>query len=340
MKYLFLVLVLTQNTFCFGFQQAKASAFVYHRFGDDRYPSTNIDLDKFEAHLKFLKDNDYHVITISQVLNELKDQEVIAKVAVITIDDAYKSFYANGWPLLKKYGFPATLYVNTETVGATDFMDWNQIKEVNQAGIEIGNHSHAHPYFLNNFNRQDFLGDLLLSQKSFEIGMNKVPKSYAYPYGEWNMQMANVLDSMNYLSAAAQKSGVIYRGTHRYSLPRFPMSNDYADLESFKEKLSVAALEIVDIKTYQVGSMGSVSSPTIVLSFYEKDLELKYLQVFIQGTEVNKSITVEKDGLVKLTISPKSSLKKRRTLFTVTIPNRRGEWAWYSYSWVIPTLRQ
>lgn len=336
MRYLLLLIIFIQSTLCLGFQQANISAFVYHRFGDDRYPSTNIDLEKFEAHLKFLKNNGYQVLTLSQALNELKDQDVDAKVAVITIDDAYKSFYANGWPLLKKYGFPATLYVNTETVGATDFMDWNQIREVNQVGIEIGNHSQAHPYFLNDFDRQYFLEDLLLSHKSFEKSMNKIPKTYAYPYGEWNLQMANLLDSMGYSSATAQNSGVIYKNTPQFSLPRFPMSNDYADMETFKEKLSVDALEINDIKTYKEGSMGSPESPTMVFSFYEGDLGLKYLQVFIQGSEANKSITVGKDGLVKLTISPKSTLRKRRTLFTVTVPNEQGKWAWFSYSWVIP----
>lgn len=336
MKYLLLFILLIQNIHCFGFQQANVSAFVYHRFGDNRYPSTNIDLDKFEAQLKFLRDNGYHVVTLSRALNELKDQKPDTKVAVLTIDDAYRSFYSNGWPILKKYGFPATIYVNTETVGASDFMNWREISEVSQGGIEIGNHSHAHPYFLNSFKKQGFLEDLVESHKSFEKGMGQIPKTYAYPYGEWNKEMVSILDSMNYSSAAAQNSGVIYEKTHQFSLPRFPMSNDYADMETFKEKLSVNALEVIGVKTFQQGSMGTLTTPTIVLNFYEKDLNLKYLQVFIQGSEVNKSVTVGKDDLVTLTISPKSSLSKRRTLFTITVPNRQGNWAWYSYSWVIP----
>ena len=135
MKYLCLLLILIQNTLCFGFQQANTSAFVYHRFGDDRYPSTNIDLDKFEAQLKYLRDNGYRVLTLSEAMSSLNSQSRAAKVAVISIDDAYNSFYANGWPLLKKYGFPATLYVNTETVGAGDFLGWQEIREVKEAGI-------------------------------------------------------------------------------------------------------------------------------------------------------------------------------------------------------------
>ncbi len=322
---------------CFAQQQANFSAFVYHRFGDDRYPSTNISVEKFEEQLKFLKDNDFKVISLSQAFEALTNKKLNGKVAVITIDDAYKSFYTNGWPLLKKYGFSATIYVNTETIGAGDFMDWKQIKKIKEAGIEIGNHSHAHPYFLNDYNKQDFIDDLNLSQKEFEEHLKELPTSYAYPYGEWNSSMNDVLKANGYSSAVAQNSGVVYTGSPPFSLPRFPMSNDYADMETFMEKLSVNALEVTDVKTYQQGSMGTLTTPTIVISFYEKDLDLKYLQVFIQGSEVHKSITVGKDGLVTLTISPKSALQKRRTLFTITIPDRQGQWAWYSYSWVIPT---
>ncbi|MBO3697429.1 polysaccharide deacetylase family protein [Roseivirga sp. E12] len=339
MKGLILLLCFfSQSSLCFAFQQANISAFVYHRFGDDRFPSTNIDLDKFEEQLIFLKDNGYLVLSLGEALIGLKEQDKDSKIAVITIDDAYKSFYINGWPLLKQYGFAATLYVNTKTVGASDFMDWDELKEVQEAGIEIGNHSHAHPYFLNDFEMRDFINDLDQSNKAFENGLKHLPKTYAYPYGEWNQDMANVLDSLGYTSASAQNSGVIYLQSDRFSLPRFPMSNDFADMKAFKEKLNVNALDVNGIEVYKTGSMGSEKAPRIIVSFNEGDLDVKSLQVFVQGNEANKSLTVGKDGLAKLTISPKSPIDRRRTLFTITVPNRKGEWSWYSYSWVIPSL--
>ncbi len=91
--------------FCFSVLQAHSfqniNAFVYHRFGDDRYPSTNIDLDKFEAHLKYLSENEYEVISMAEVVKRLdKKREKDSKIAVITIDDGFKSFYQNGLPLL------------------------------------------------------------------------------------------------------------------------------------------------------------------------------------------------------------------------------------------------
>ncbi len=334
-----ILLILFTSFNCFAQQQSNFSAFVYHRFGDDRYPSTNISVEKFEEQLKFLKDNDFKVISLSQALEALTNKKLNGKVAVITIDDAYKSFYTNGWPLLKKYGFSATIYVNTETIGAGDFMDWKQIKKIKEAGIEIGNHSHAHPYFLNDYNKKDFIDDLNLSQKEFEEHLNELPTSYAYPYGEWNSNMTEALAALGFSSAVAQNSGVIYSGSPRFSLPRFPMSNDYADMETFTEKLNVNALEVLEVKTYTTGSMGSEEKPQLVLGFKEGALDIKNTQVFIQGNETNKSISVIRDGLVQLTVSPKTPLTRRRTLFTITIPDRDGQWHWYSYVWVI-TNRQ
>src|SRR5690606_5838390 len=96
--------------------------FVYHRFDDDRYPTTNINTGDFKVHLQYLKDHDYAVMSLGQALDYLKNPGEKKKVAVITIDDGYKSFYENGWPLLKKYGYPATLFINTSTVGSGSYM--------------------------------------------------------------------------------------------------------------------------------------------------------------------------------------------------------------------------
>lgn len=321
---------------CFGFQQSNFSAFIYHRFGDDRYPSTNISERNFENQLAYLKENDISVMTFGQALEAIKKGRSSKSIAVITIDDAYRSFYENGWPLLKKYGFKATLYVNTETVGSGDFMSWNQIKEVNEAGIEIGNHSHAHPYFLDDFKAKVFKDDLLTSHRIFKSKMQELPKGYAYPYGEWNEAMANILDEMGYDYATAQNSGPIYNGSPRYHLPRFPMSDAYADIDAFKQKLTVGALEINEVTLIQEGFLGSKTKPRLILSFKEANYDLKSLQCFIQGTTAHKSIKVIKNNLVELSTWPKANLTQRRTLFTVTVMDHNSKWHWFSYVYVQP----
>ena len=80
----------------------EANVFVYHRFNDSRYPSTNITSQDFTAHLELLKTEQVDVLTLGRVIDKLKAGESLpARCAVITIDDAYRSFLSDGWPILK-----------------------------------------------------------------------------------------------------------------------------------------------------------------------------------------------------------------------------------------------
>ncbi|MFY0592099.1 polysaccharide deacetylase family protein [Roseivirga sp.] len=320
----------------FSFQQNNFSTFVYHRFGDDRYPSTNISLDNFEAQLSFLSEEGYEVISLNDAFKQLKSSpKDLSKTVVITIDDAYKSFYQNGWPLLKKYGFKATLFVNTKTVGASDYMTWKELKEVQSEGVEIANHSHAHPYFMNDFSVRKFYSDLTISQAFFQNMIGSLPDGYAYPYGEWHPEMGNLLDSLGYSYAAAQNSGVVYQNSPSFQLPRFPMSDAYAGLDEFKQKADMNALEIQKLEVIDNNFKGSKEKPRVLLKFKEADYDLKNLQCFIQGTKAKKSIEVLKDGDVVLSIWPEEALNQRRTLFTVTVTDKKGKWHWFSYSYLL-----
>ncbi|HEY9117034.1 MAG TPA: polysaccharide deacetylase family protein [Roseivirga sp.] len=315
-------------------QESSINAFVYHRFGDDRFPSTNIKLEQFEAHLKYLKDNDFEVIILSKALERL-NQSSYPKTAVLTVDDGYKTFFENALPLLKQYGFSATLFVNTETVGTSDFMSWDELKSAENAGIEIGNHSHAHPYFLNK-GSVSFQEDLATSEAIFKEHLGKIPKVYAFPYGEWNDEMANQLQDKGYLGAVAQNSGVMYAGSSLFHLPRFPMSEAYADLDGFVNKLKTLPLKITKMEESAIKE----ANPSINLEFQQKNLKIDQLQCFVQGAECQKSLQLAAEGIVKLNVRPDRDLKRRRTLFTITVPDNNGKWHWFSYSWVIPSINE
>ncbi|WP_305043783.1 polysaccharide deacetylase family protein, partial [Geoalkalibacter sp.] len=126
---------------------AQANAFVYHRFGDDRYPSTNVSVAVFRRQLELLRQNDYQVLALGQVVERLeKGQALPERCAVLTIDDGYESFASGGLPLLKEFGYPATLFVSTDSVGRPGYLGWEALRRIAEAGIEIGNHSAAHEH--------------------------------------------------------------------------------------------------------------------------------------------------------------------------------------------------
>ena len=127
---------------------ADATVFVYHRFNDTKHASTSISNKKLRADFQYLKDNGYTVIKLSELANMLKEKRPIPpKTVALTIDDDYKSFYTNGLPIFKEFGYPFTLYVYVKATkkGYGDYMSWEEIKKSSQYG-EIGLHSYDHPH--------------------------------------------------------------------------------------------------------------------------------------------------------------------------------------------------
>ena len=115
---------------------------MYHRFEENKYPSTNIRIDDFRKHLSIIENNNIKFINPNNFEEELKNNKLQRKI-LLTIDDGFLSFYEKAWPILKKKKIPFILFVSTREVGAYNYMSWKQIKELSQENfVEIGNHSH------------------------------------------------------------------------------------------------------------------------------------------------------------------------------------------------------
>ena len=125
---------------------------MYHRFEENKYPSTNIRINDFNEHLEIIKRNEISFVNPSNFEQELKDNKKQRKV-LLTIDDGFLSFYKNAWPILKKNKIPFILFVSTREVGAFNYMNWDQIRELSKEDfVEIGNHSHTHEYLADESN--------------------------------------------------------------------------------------------------------------------------------------------------------------------------------------------
>lgn len=303
--------------------------FVYHRFGDPRHLSTNVNLDDFRRHLLYLQEENFEVMTLSQALSTPANKSV--KRAVITIDDSYRSFLKNGFPILEEFDFPATLFVSTSTVGGEDFLTWEELQYLVDKGIEIGNHSHNHSYFLDfpsNVYLDSFRMDVMNAQKLLEDSLSISPKLFAYPYGEYDIRMQEVIKEMGFHAAVAQNSGVVLEGQDMFALPRFPISDTYADMESFKDKSNAHAFQV---------TMESPSSPVIKTArpvwklMARQKLSRARIQCFVQGGFCQMDSSGD-----TLIVTSEFPLKSRRTVYTVTMPDGKGEWYWRSHLWIIP----
>lgn len=316
--------------------EKEVAVFVYHRFGNGKYPSTNISLENFEQHLSYLKDNDFVVLSFGEAIDYINNPEIAfhQKVACITVDDGYKTFIRNGLPLLQKYGFTATVFINSESVGGGTYMNWDELKQIHEQGIEIGNHSHSHAYFLNTAKSdrsKHFREDVLTCYEQINTHLGFYPDVFAYPYGEFDPDMKLELKSMAFKGAAAQNSGIMH-DYDDFAIPRFPMAGPYVKLEGFIEKANMKALRI-EKSLPESFVLENENPPNLNISITSKSADLSRLNCFIsEGCDLNlNEMTV--------TIKAKKPLTKRRTLYTITAPAQEGKgWYWFSHLWIQPEI--
>ena len=117
------------------------------------------------------------------------------KKILLTIDDAFSSFYLKAWPILKKDKIPFILFVSTEAVGKNVYMSWDEIIEIsNEDFVFIGNHSHSHEYLVK-YNFEKFQKDILKSIKIFEKNLGYNSKFFSYPFGEYSLEQKKYISN-------------------------------------------------------------------------------------------------------------------------------------------------
>jgi len=132
-------------------QTAQVIIFCYHRLVDKvRYPGTEITPAAFEAQMKELKDRGITVIPMQDLLAWKRGEKNIPpRCAVVTFDDGWKSQYEVAWPIMKKYGYPFTMFIYTEGVrggslGGGEAITWEQLADMRDNGVDVEAHSATH----------------------------------------------------------------------------------------------------------------------------------------------------------------------------------------------------
>jgi peptidoglycan/xylan/chitin deacetylase (PgdA/CDA1 family) len=317
----------------------QANVFVYHRFNDSRYPSTNISVQDFRDHLELLREHDFAVLTLGEIVARmLAGKTLPERCAAITVDDAFRSFLTDGWPLLQEFGYPATLFVSTDSVGGQDYLNWSELKTLAGEGVEIGNHSAAHAYMLDNLNQagwhQDVLADLQRSQAAFLENLSDSPQLFAYPYGEYSPELVQLVKQTGFTAAFGQQSGVITSGQNMFALPRFPMGAGFVALEEFRSKLFMNSLSL-EIVSQKSPVVEDVNPPDFRFYLKEDEVVPSSMKCYVPGQTCSVDVIDGEEGYYQLSVA--NPLQGRRSKYTVTASDSTGRnWYWYSQLWVLP----
>lgn len=221
----------------------------YHRFGSSPNKMT-VTPAQFEAQLDWLARNHYRVLRLGELIGFLAGREPLPlRSVVITIDDGYESVHRHALPLLRKYGFPATVFIYTDFVGARDAMGWAQLRELADSGLfDIQAHSKTHrnlvqrtPTETDTEYRLAVDGELRLSRAVLERRLASAGvqvRHFAYPYGNANDL---VLDSMRRngfdIGVTVHPGGNAFFA-HPLLLRRTMIFGDH-DLDAFKARVQI-----------------------------------------------------------------------------------------------------
>ena len=304
---------------------------MYHRFNEFKYPSTNISIDVFKEHVELILDANLTFYHPKDFVNEFDIPKKEKKI-LLTVDDAFQSFYDNAWPYLEKNQIPFVLFVSTEPVGNKGYMNWEQIKEIEQSefGV-IGHHSHSHDYLIDK-SEEVFLNDIKTSNLIFKEKLGYVPTLFSYPFGEYSEFMRDYI-SRNFKIAFGQHSGIIDINKNRFELPRFPINEKYGEIKRFKSIINYYPLEYKKLEPEEKKLSKENNPPKFKVKFFDEQKNIENVNCYSnEGNKWMKSNIklVEKE----LTIEFREPFLPRRGRINCSV-NDNGKWRWFGTQFII-----
>ncbi len=304
---------------------------MYHRFNENKYPSTNIKMDIFKQHIQIIKDLNYNFYNPKSFVNDFNKPKN-KKEILITIDDGFKSFYDNAWPYLKNNKIPFILFVSTEPVGKKGYMSWEEIKEIQESDFGmIGHHSHTHEYLIDMTN-SEFIKDIETASKIFKKKFGYNPEIFSYPFGEYSKSMKEYI-SKNFKVAFGQHSGVIDINKDKFELPRFPINEKYGDLKRFRSLINYNPLEYKKLKPEEKKINDQDNPPQLIVEFFKEQENIKNINCYSNDGGEWKKPTLNFKGQ-KLIINFNQKFIPRRGRINCSL-NDNGKWRWFGTQFTV-----
>ena len=307
---------------------------MYHRFEENKYPSTNIRINDFKEHLRIIEQNNIKFINPNDFEKELVNNKLQRKI-LLTIDDGFLSFYENAWPILKEKKIPFILFVSTREVGAFNYMTWDQIKEIsNEDFVEIGNHSHTHEYLADE-NNQLIKEDIAKSISIFKKNLGRNSDFFSYPFGEYSNDFKNIIEEFGFKYAFGQHSGVIDETKDFYELPRYPINEKYGEIKRFKSLTNTLPFKYKKIYPDEKYLLQTKNPPNVKIEFYDNIKNLKSVGCYSNEGDKWRQSSIKFENSNTLLIKIDEKFVGERGRINCSLRDPSGLWRWLGIQFVI-----
>lgn len=301
---------------------------MYHRFGEENFPTTNVTIEQIEQHIEELSKDIYNVVPLRIITEALKEGETLPpRTIAITIDDGYKSIYDEAWPRLKEAKIPFTLFISTESVNDQNelSMTWDQIRELEADPlVDIGHHGHAHAH-MTEISVGDAMADLDFADNIYREELGYVPDLFAFPYGEFSEGLLEAIEDRNYHAGFAQYSSVASSRSNMLAIPRFAFNENYSDLNRFKLIVNSRALPVRDILPRN--SNLEQNPPAVGFTVDESINGLRSMGCY--PSHMSDPATINRIGNNRVEIRFDEAFPAGRHRINCTMPGPDGRWYWF-----------
>lgn len=316
----------------------------YHHVAEDTPPSTSVTPATFERHMQHLADNDFHVWPLPKLVETLRDGGVVPERTVaLTFDDAYRSVHDEVFPRLRKRGWPFTVFVATGPIddGIGGYMSWEDLRELEAAGVTIANHSVSHPHMVQRRAHEGesawlerLRTEITDAQARLEEELEAPARLFAYPYGEFSPPVQRLVKELGFIGFG-QQSGAIGVDSDFTALPRYPLATGFDSLDSFALKVRSRPLPVRRTEP-ESGVLGPDDArPTLRLLLEPGPYRPEAIRCYVSGNVV--PVKLEQSDPPRLMVRPSTPIGAGRTKVNCTAPaSDTDAWFWYSFVWMKP----
>lgn len=328
------------------FSQA-AVILVYHHVSDNTPTSTSIAPAQFERHLAYLKQQQFKVVGLNELVTKLKSKQPISdKTVVITFDDGYSDILENAHPLLTRYNYPYTIFLNPGTVPEKTgrYLNWQDIRHLSDSGVLIANHGLMHDSLVKvptgQSNKQWLAKKLTELQQAEALIKQHTGQQWQYfalPYGEYTVQAQQWLEHLGYV-VFTQQSGAVGMNTDLTAIPRFPASMPYDKLNTLKDKLLSLPFNVSTVTQRASTVVAYADSPPKLpgtsISLRVADFKPQQLQCFITGMG-KVDLQWQQQQSFTMVLNTQLNAGRQRSNCTAPSVTKPGRFYWYSKPWFV-----
>ena len=310
-KYLWLSLLLVACAPAPKKEQHHAVILVYEHFAEPQFRDSNLSLEKFDQQIKLFKTENYHVLPVDVILAALQTGKALPSNSIgITIDHATESFYQLAYPRLKQAKLPFTLMIDVDEVGQNHQLSWQELQNLNQAGVDIGLLEPGDATIANK---------LPQDQQRLKALLGHTVTLMAYTVEEIDPE---ILNQAGIKAAFQNRSGAIDHESDFYALPRFLINESYSNQTIFN---LVALSRPLKVNNLQPAN-GPIGDNPPLISFELTDPNLLVSSLSCYQAELGRLPTYISGA--KVVITPMQPFSLQTTQINCTVADKNKAWYW------------